>query len=247
MSPSSQFNRRSFLAGSLAVVPAATLLTSPSLGFANHFAANEKINIGMIGVGKMAYGSHLPHLIKMPEVKVVAVCDVDKTRREAAQKRVNDTYGNTDCDLYNDYQEILAREDIDAVVIATPDHWHSLVVIHAAQAGKDIYCEKPLTNNLMEAKLVMDIVKKTGVIFQTGSQQRASDNFRHACELVRNGHIGDIKQVTVGVGGPSKSDNLPDEEMEPGLDWERWLGPAPMRKYSSILSPRGVHNHFPAW
>lgn len=247
MSSSNQLTRRRFLASSLATAPAATLLTSPGLGFANHFAANDKINIGMIGVGKMAYGSHLPHLVKMPEVKIVAVCDVDTTRRKAAQKRVNDTYGNSDCALYNNYEEILARKDIDAVVIATPDHWHSLVVIHAAKAGKDIYCEKPLTNNLMEAKLVMDTVKESGIIFQTGSQQRASDNFRHACELVRNGHIGDIKQVTVGIGGPSRPDNLPSEEMEPGLDWERWLGPAPLRKYSSVLSPRGVHNHFPSW
>ena len=247
MSSSSQFNRRRFLAGSMATVAVPSLLGATQKSFANNVAANDKINIGMIGVGKMAYGSHLPHFVKMPEVKIVAVCDVDTTRRTAAQKRVNDTYGNTDCDAYNKYEDILARKDVDAVVIATPDHWHAIVIMNACAAGKDIYCEKPLTNNLMEAKKVMDAVKKSAVIFQTGSQQRASDNFHYACELVRNGHIGDIKTVTVGVGGPSRPDNLPAEEMEPGLDWERWLGPAPMRKYSSVLSPRGVHNHFPSW
>ena len=183
----------------------------------------------------------------MPEVKVVAVCDVDTTRREAGKKRVDDAYGNTDCAAYIDYREMLARDDIDAVACATPDHWHAMVILDACKAGKDMYCEKPLTNNLVEAKAVMDAVNASDIIFQTGSQQRASSNFRYACELVRNGRIGKIKQVEVGVGGPPRPCNLPEEEMEPGLDWERWLGPAPMRAYSSVLSPRGVHNHFPSW
>jgi predicted dehydrogenase len=110
-----------------------------------------------------------------------------------------------------------------------------------------MYCEKPLTNNLMEAKAVMDAVKASGIIFQTGSQQRASANFRKACELVRNGYIGEIERVEVGVGGPPRPCDLPAEDMEPGLDWDRWLGPAPMREYNSVLSPRGMHDHYPAW
>ncbi len=243
----SSLSRRTFMAGTAGAMSLPLFVPKSVLGNAENAAANDKITLGFIGVGKMAYGSHMPHFLKMPEVKVLAVCDVDTNRREAAQKRVNDAYGNKDCDAYNDYGDLLARDDIDAVVIATPDHWHALVIRDAVKAGKDIYAEKPLTNNLAEAKIVMDTVKNSEIIFQTGSQQRASENFRHACELIQNGYLGKISRVEVGVGGPPSPDKLPGEEMEPGLDWERWLGPAPMREYSSVLSPRGVHNHFPSW
>jgi len=217
------------------------------LGDADNAPANEKIVLASVGIGKMMYGSHIPHFLRMPEVKLVAVCDVDTTRREAGKKRVDDSYKNTDCAAYDKYQEILARDDIDAVACATPDHWHAMVILDTCKSGKDMYCEKPLTNNLMEAKAVMDAVNDSKIIFQTGSQQRASKNFRYACELVQNGRIGKIERVEVSVGGPPRPCNLPEEEMELGLDWERWLGPAPMRPYSSVLSPRGVHNHFPSW
>jgi predicted dehydrogenase len=172
---------------------------------------------------------------------------VDTNRRNAGKKRVDDTYQNTDCAAYNDYREILARKDIDAVACATPDHWHAIIILDTCKAGKDMYCEKPLTNNIMEAKTVMDVVGKSKIVFQVGSQQRADREFRYACELVRNGHLGKIKEIQVGVGGPSTPCKLPGEPIEAGLDWERWLGPAPMREYSSVLSPRGVHDHFPSW
>ena len=164
-----------------------------------------------------------------------------------AKKNVDQKYGTTDCKTYNDYTEILARDDIDAVLCATPDHWHAIIALNTIKAGKDLYCEKPLTNNLMEAKAVMDAAAKSDIIFQTGSQQRASNNFRYACELVRNGRLGKLEKVEVSVGGPPTPCKLPGQDMEPGLDWERWLGPAPMRPYSSVLSPRGVHTHFPSW
>jgi predicted dehydrogenase len=141
----------------------------------------------------------------------------------------------------------LAHKDLDAVVIASPDHWHTIEVVDACRGGLDIYCEKPLTLTIREAKLCIDAVRKHNVVFQTGSQQRSGREFRTACELVRNGRIGKLQKVLVGVGGPSKWCDLPEEEMEPGLDWDRWLGPAPMRPYNSILSPRGVHDHFPRW
>ncbi|MFZ5828768.1 MAG: Gfo/Idh/MocA family protein [Planctomycetota bacterium] len=247
---SSNISRRWFLAGAGAATAAFGLpcfVPGGVLSAPGQPGANDRINLGIIGNGKMMNGSHLPHFLKMPEVQVVVVCDVDQTRREAAAAKAHEAYGNTDCRALVDYREILSRDDIDAVAIATPDHWHGTIILHAAQAGKDIYCEKPLTNTILEAKRTMDGVKKSGVIFQTGSQQRASDNFRYACELVRNGRIGKIKQVLVDVGGPSRPCDLPEEEMEPGLDWDRWLGPAPMRPYNSVLSPRGMHNHFPAW
>ena len=138
------------------------------LGDDNNAAANDKIVIGAIGIGKMLYGSHLPHFLKMPEVKVVAVSDVDTTRREAGKKRVDDAYGNSDCAAYNDYREIIGRDDIDAIVCATPDHWHAIVILDTCKAGKDMYCEKPLTNNLMEAKTVMDAVNASRDYFPDG-------------------------------------------------------------------------------
>jgi len=243
----SSISRRRFVQGTAATIGLPMFVPRHVLGDESNASANQKIRVAAIGVGKQSYGGLLPQCLRTPELQVVAVCDVDTTRREAAKKRVDDAYGNTACAAYVDFDEIMARDDIDAVVCATPDHWHAGIILAAAAAGKDTYCEKPLTNTLREAKLVMDAVKKSGIIFQTGSQQRSEANFRYACELVRNGRLGEIKQVMVSVGGPPRPCNLPGEEMEPGLDWDRWLGPAPMREYSSVLSPRGVHNHFPSW
>lgn len=243
----SPLSRRHFLAGMAASCAAPLIVPRSALGTPARRAANDRIPIGCIGIGYMMYSSHLPHLLQIPDLQVVAVCDVDTNRREAGKQRVDSAYGNSDCAAYNDYRELLEREDIRGIVCATPDHWHALVILDACRAGKDMYCEKPLTNNLAEAKAVMDAVEAAQIIFQTGSQQRSCDNFRYACELVRNGRLGRIERVAVGVGGPPKSCDLPGEELEPGLDWDRWLGPAPLREYSSVLSPRGVHSHFPAW
>ena len=187
----------------------------------------------------------------------MAVCDCDTTRREHARKRVDEHYAkektkgadSKGCKGYNDFRELLERGDIDAVVIATPDHWHAIQIIEACKAGKDIYCEKPLTLTILEAKTVIDAVRKHDRVLQTGSQQRTEfdGQFRKACEYVRSGRIGKVKTVYVNVGGPSRPCDLPEEPMEPGLDWDLWLGPAPKRPYNSILSPRGVHKHFPNW
>ena len=240
-----RITRRAFSAGATSIAP--LLVSRHIFGDQNNAAANEKISLAAIGVGKMMYDFHLPHFVKMPDVKVVAVCDVDTTRRNAGKKRVDDAYGNHHCASYVDYRDLLQRNDLDAVVCATPDHWHANIILDTCQAGKDMYCEKPLTNNLAEAKMVMDAVHASEIIFQTGSQQRANTNFRHACELVRNGYIGKVIRVEVGVGGPPRTCDLPGEDAEPGLDWDRWLGPAPMRPYNSELSPRGMHKHFPNW
>jgi predicted dehydrogenase len=213
-------------------------------------APSERITLGFIGMGKMNLG-HLGRFLSYSDVQVLAVCDVDTTRREEAKKRVEDKYAGDGsyqgCGAYNDYRELVARDDVDAVVIATPDHWHTHPIVDACKANKDIYCEKPLTLTIAEAKLSIDAVRKHDVVFQTGSQQRSAREFRYACELVRNGRIGKIIRVNAAVGGPSKWCDLPEEDLEPGLDWNLWLGQAPMRPYHSILSPRGVHNHFPRW
>ncbi len=224
-----------------------------ALGQSTRPAPSERTTIGIIGVGKVASTYHFRTLLQFPDVQVVAVCEVDTTRRLHARHTVEKAYGDkTDhkgCSAYNDFRELLARPDIDAVVIATPDHWHAQLIIAACKAGKDIYCEKPLTLTIGEARRCIEAVHKHKRVMQTGSQQRSSvyGQFRFACELVRSGRLGKITRVTVGVGVSSKWCDLPAEEPEPGLDWDMWLGPAPMRPYNSILSPRGVHKNFPNW
>lgn len=237
-------------------VQAASSLTAPLLlpshVWSAQTEANDRINLGFIGMGKMN-GGHLGTFLNKQQTQVVAVCDVDTTRREHAQQRVNEFYSkktgkaHADCATYNDFRELLGRSDIDAVVIATPDHWHAAIAIAAAKAGKDIYCEKPLTHNVQEAVTLTDVVREADCVFQTGSQQRSSKEFRIACELVRNGVIGQIKSVTTAFGDPAPEYSLEEEPMEPGLDWDMWCGPGPLKPYNSILSPRGVHDHFPNW
>jgi predicted dehydrogenase len=142
-----------------------------------------------------------------------------------------------DVQYYNDFRDLLVRKDIDAVLIATPDHWHAIHTIEAARAGKDIYCEKPLTLTIREARDVIDAVNHFGRVFQVGSQQRSSREFRFACEMVRNGRIGRLKSVTVVTGTPSIDCDLPEEPVRKGVDWDFWLGPAPYRPFNKILCP----------
>jgi predicted dehydrogenase len=215
--------------------------------------ASERVGLGFIGMGTMNRG-HLGFHLGQKDVQVLAVCDVDTTRREAAKNSVEKKYADAmksgsykGCTAYGDFRELLERKDIDAVVIATPDHWHAIAALEACKAGKDVYCEKPLTLTIHEAKALIDAVRKTERVFQVGSQQRSDNEFRTACELVRNGRLGKLEAVYVNVGVSSKPCDLPEEKMEQGLDWDRWLGPAPVRPYNSALAPRGVHPHFPNW
>lgn len=251
MITSNHYSRRQFLKTAAASLAAPALL--PSSVWSADKKPSDRITLGFIGLGKQNRGL-LNGFIRNKETQVVAVCEVDKTRREQAKQSVEDYYAKqTDkgafkgCEAYTDFHELVARQDIDGVVIATPDHWHAIQVIAAANAGKDVYCEKPLSLTIHEARAMVKAVRQNKRILQTGSMQRSSQEFRKACELVRNGRIGKVKTVLVGVGGPSKWCDLPEEAMEPGLDWDAWLGPAPMRPYNSVLSPRGVHDHFPNW
>lgn len=246
-----QTTRRSFLKAALAAGVAPMFL--PSHVWSAETKPNDRINLGFIGIGKMAHG-HLPGFLGKGETHTVAVCDVDTTRRNDGKRIVEEFYAKKNgagsykgCAAYNDFRELLGRKDIDAVVIVTPDHWHAPISIAAAKAGKDIYCEKPLCQTVHEAQAMIDVVRKTNRVFQVGSQQRSSREFRVACELVRNGVLGKVSRVETGFGGPGKPCDLPEEQMEAGLDWDLWLGPAPMRPYNSVLSPRGIHTHFPQW
>jgi predicted dehydrogenase len=239
-------SRRDFLKAAAApmFVPASVF------GTQDKAAPSNRLGIGYIGVGTMGY-NHVKGLLNEKDVQILAVCDVDKDRREFNQKTVEKAYSKDTtykgCAGYNDHNELLARKDIDAVIIATPDHWHAAIALDAMKAGKDVYCEKPLTLTIHEAKTLIDAARKLEKVFQTGSQQRSEGPFRQAVDYVRAGRLGKIKQITVGIGGSSKPCDLPEQEMQPGLDWDRWLGPAPKRGYHEILSPRGVHTHFPAW
>jgi len=242
-------SRRNFiLKGSAA---AAAPLILPGLGrAADEDKPSNKITMGFIGMGKQN-GGLLNNFMGQGGVQVLAVCDVDTTRREAAKKKVDERYAKDDkwggCAAYNEFEKIIDRKDIDAVCIATPDHWHAYITIAALRAGKDVYCEKPLTHNIHESIEVMKEVEKNKRVLQTGSMQRSMKEFRVACELVRNGAIGKLQTVDVSFGDPGRPCDLDTEQMEPGLDWDRWLGPGPTRGYSSVLSPRGLHKHFPHW
>lgn len=217
-------------------------------------AASERIAVGFIGVGTMGR-YHLSALLGRPDVEVVGVCDVVEERLDDAARMVNERNadrakgGASPVPTYVDFQELLAAPGLDAVVIATPDHWHAMPCILAARAGKHIYCEKPLTHNIAEGRQIVEAVAKAGVAFQTGSQQRSEfgGHFRRAVEYIWNGRIGAVKTVRIGVGGPAVACDLPAQEPPAGTDWDRWLGPAPKRAYNEVLCPKGVHQHFPAW
>jgi predicted dehydrogenase len=247
----SHHSRRTFLKIATTATATAPFLL-PSRVWAAETPPNDRVTLGFIGMGTQNRGL-LGGFMGRKDTQVVAVCDVDTNRREDAKKRVEDHYAKQagadykGCTAYNDFRELIARKDIDAVVIATPDHWHALISIAAAKAGKDIYCEKPLCQSIREARAMVNAVRKNKRVFQTGSMQRSSKEFRTACELVRNGAIGKIQTIDVAIGGPGVPCDLPEEAMEPGLDWDLWLGPAPKRPYNSVLSPRGVHKHFPNW
>ncbi len=255
MNRSARITRRGFLGRSgIAALSATAILPAPAWGQRPRPAPSDRLALGFIGMGRISQNL-LAKFLALPETQVVAVCDVDTTRREHARAAVDAKYGEgrpsgfKGCASFVDFRELLARDDIDAVVIATPDHWHAIQVIEACKVKKDIYCEKPLSLTIREAKLMIDAVRKHGRVLQTGSQQRTEFGglFRTACSYVRSGRIGKVQAVHVGVGGSSAWCDLPEEPMEPGLDWDLWLGPAPKRPYNATLSPRGIYKHYPAW
>ena len=197
--------------------------------------------MGFIGVGGMGTGNMRDFLSKK-DAHVIAVCDVDRNHRNRARDMVNEKYGNQDCDTYNDLHELLERKDIDAVGIAIPDHWHALAAVAAARKGYDIYAEKPLAYTISEGRAIVDAVKKYNIVWQTGSQQRSERNFRFACELVRNGYIGEVKLVKVGLphGNSIRQCSTQPTPVPEGFDYDRWLGPAPWAPYS----PGRCHGNF---
>jgi predicted dehydrogenase len=226
-----KLNRRTFLARAAGgAVAAPYLVSARALGGAGAPAASERITMAAIGVG--GQGTHdTRSLLNDPRVQYVAVCDVQKKSADRARQIVAEHYSGDGtyrgCEAYSDFRKILGRDDIDAVNIATPDHWHAIIAIQAAQAGKDIYCQKPLSLTVEHGRKMAQAAKRYGVVFQTGTQQRSEEQFRRACELVRNGRIGKVHGVEVEVPGSQACDGVYEDPVPEGFDYDMWLGPAP--------------------
>lgn len=231
-------SRRRFLKHSLAGVTAAGFLPHISFGA---FAPSDKIRLGFIGLGRRAV-QLTSNFLRIPGVEIVGGSDVYGVKRQRFEQQVNSFYTaekrKVKVKSYENYKDLLARKDIDAVVIVTPDHWHALMAIDACKAGKDLYLEKPLTLTIREGQELVKAVRANNRILAVGSQQRSSPGFRHAARLVREGKLGKVERVNAFTGAtPPKPYDLPEEVLPPDLNWEMWLGPAPKVHYNSQLNP----------
>ena len=239
-----RMTRRGFLRGSLTAAAAPLLLPSSARG------ANARLSVAVVGTG--GRGRHLSRQFRgLADVRVTAVCDVDRRALEKAAEEVNRAYGDTACLTFRDFREVVGRQDVDAVVIATPDHWHALIGIAAAQAGKHVFCEKPLANSIGESRALRDAVRKAGVVLQTGSGERSRASARYACEVVRNGYIGDLRAMAIHLPTDQghhervrQQSQMPAaEEPPPELDYDLWLGPTPRIPYYPGLHPGNWRFH----
>src|SRR5688572_18217626 len=210
-----------------------TIVPSSARGQDGNVAPSDRIGFAHIGVGRMG-GGHLRALLNYRDVQIRAICDANQATLERAVTSVNRRYGNTDCASFKDFREMLARPDIDAVLIATGERWHPLISMEAGRRGKHVYCEKPLGLSVAEAQAVRESVTRHGTVFQIGTQQRSSFNYRQACELARNGRIGELKTIMIGSVGGSFNTRIEEKTkpVPPGVDWDMWLGPSPWAPYS---------------
>jgi predicted dehydrogenase len=213
---------------------------------------SDMISLGFIGCGKQ--GRILSnYFLTTNEIRIAALSEVYKDKTELMLKTIktnlekNNQPVNNDIVVYADFRELLTRKDVDAVVIATPDHWHAAVAVRAAESGKDIYCEKPLALTVREGRAMVNAARKHNRVFQTGSMQRSWPEFRQAVEMVRNGFIGEIKSIKVNVGPPPVVYDLPEEPVPDGLDWKKWLGPNEFKHFNSELAPPITKDVYPNW
>ena len=211
-------------------------------------SVNGRINVGIIGFGVRARELH-GEFLNDEGVEIIAIADVCAARAEEGVRLVNERRQAKVCSHAPHWRAILADPAIDAVVIATPDHGHAEPAIAACLAGRHVYCEKPLSLTIAEGRAIADAARTAGVRFQTGSQQRSefSHFFVQAAEAVRNGRIGTLRRITIGIGGPPVPCDLPEQPLPPGIDWDGWLGQAPLRGFHEVLCPIGMHNHYPMW
>jgi len=220
-----RLTRRQFLARA-----ASGAALAPIVARSSAFGANDAITMGCIGMGGRGR-TDMRAFMGFRQVRVLAVCDVIESHRNAAKAMVNGRYGNSDCKTYNDFRRILERHDIDTILVATPDHWHAIIGIQACEAGKDVFSEKPLTLTLREGREMVKAARRYGRVFSSGSQRVYGDYGRLA-RYIRSGAIGQVKEAYVGVGGPSRPCHLPPQPVPPGIDWDMWLGPAPWAPFN---------------
>lgn len=223
-------SRRDFLKTTGVAMAAPYVITSTALGNADTPPASDRIVMGGIGIGNMGRGD-MGAFLGRADVQYVAVCDVRKSFRENAKGKVNERYKNNDCQAYNDFRELLDRADIDAVHIATPDHWHAVMVIEACRRGKDVYCQKPETRTLREGPLMIAAARRYARVVSGGSQ-RVLEDYRGVVDKCWGGDLGVIKSINVNVGPLSQPCNLPAESVPDDIDWDLWLGPAPWAPYN---------------
>ena len=235
MNTSTPLTRRHFLKHTstmLAIVGAPQIVPSSVLGLGGQTAPSNRITVGFIGTGSHGVGWNLGPYLRHKDAQVVAACDVDSKHLFRASETINDRYKNEDCFTAKDFREVLARKDIDAVMISTPDHWHTLISLLAIQAGKDVQCEKP-TLTINEGKLLVQAVRKHKKVFQTSTEDRAVPEYHRMAELVRNGRIGKLQRIEVILPKqPDKPGDPTPQPVPPELDYEMWLGPAPFAPYT---------------
>lgn len=227
--------RRTILKQGIGLLSAPWLI-APRLNAAQ---PSDRVTVGFIGVGMMGRG-HLRRMVSNPDVQVVAVCDVDQWRRDDARAQVETAYAAEmkrgtykGCAAYTDFRELLARPDIDAVLIATGDRWHAVLTVMAAKAGKDIYCEKPTSLTIHESRAMVDAVRRYDRVFQGGFQQRSTPDFAAAVQLIHNGRIGPLKNIFCNWFGTSAVVNLPEEGAPGTVDWDLWIGPSPWHPFNN--------------
>lgn len=246
-------SRRSFLKKSLIAGASLSIVPRYVLG-KGYVAPSDKINIALIGCGKKSPGIARTYA-KNPNAQMVAASDLFPHKIKEYQNILHNAYATSrgkneyeSVAAYLNYEEMLERDDIDGVVVASPDHWHSIHAIHAIKKGKDVYCEKPLAHTIKEGRDMVKATEKYNRILQTGSQQRSGRNFRHACELVRNGYIGEVQKVLVNVGDPAIAYNLEAEDIPTDFNWDNWCGPSPVGNYNHRLAPPQIKTDFwPDW
>src|SRR5687768_8444313 len=252
-------SRRTFIghAGKGAAAAAAAVAAGfPAIVPASVFGAaapSNRINVGAIGTGRISRVHDLPGIWRHERARIMAACDVDARRVEDARTLVNGYYAKKagkpydGVTTYANYRDLLANNDVDAVVISTPDHWHTIIAIDAVEAGKDVYLQKPASLTIAEGRALSNAVHRSGRIFQIGSQQRSSPQFRYAAELVRNGRIGKLETVEVGLPGDPAGDDEPIMPVPKNLDYEMWLGSTPVVPYTEKrVHPQGGYDR-PGW
>src|SRR4029453_5509056 len=238
----SNLPRRRFLSTALgaagAAVMAPTIIPSSALGKDGAVAPSERVVVGGIGIGNRGRYD-LGCFLEQKDVQFAAVCDVKEGRRLAVKKQVDQLYGNQSCLMFRDFRELLDRPDIDAVLIATGPNWHATMAMNAAKAGKDMYCEKPCTKNIEQSLILRDTMRRTGRVFQVGTQRRNLPHFAFACELARTGKLGKLQKVYAHPRGMLTITSIwfpPDAEEDKNVvDWDLYLGPAAWRPYNKLL------------